>query len=98
MVKWLTIAIPATYTNSMIRFLESKLGIAFRTRLVNHVYDLYMDNTTYYKVGNLDSRIDDPDQRMTQDLEQFCTMVAQLYSQLSKPTFDVILMTIQVRV
>lgn len=36
--KWLAIAIPAVYINSMIRYLESKLSIAFRTRLVEHVY------------------------------------------------------------
>ena len=36
--KWLTVALPATYINSMIRFLESKLSIAFRSKLVEHVY------------------------------------------------------------
>lgn len=34
LIKWLGVAIPATYVNSMIRFLESKLSIAFRTRFV----------------------------------------------------------------
>jgi ABC-type uncharacterized transport system fused permease/ATPase subunit len=42
MSKWMLIAIPATYINSMIQYLESKLGIAFRTRLVKYVYEMYM--------------------------------------------------------
>jgi hypothetical protein len=32
LVKWLAIAIPATYTNSMLEYLQSELGLAYRTR------------------------------------------------------------------
>lgn len=58
----MAIAIPATYINSMIMYLESKLSIAFRTRLVKYVYEMYMKDETYYRVGNLDSRLSNPDQ------------------------------------
>ncbi len=37
-------AIPSTYTNSMIRFLQSKLAIGFRTRLTRYVHDLYLND------------------------------------------------------
>ena len=30
---WWLLAIPSTYTNSMIRYLQQKLSISFRTRL-----------------------------------------------------------------
>ena len=32
-LKWLVVAIPATYTNSMISYLQSKLALAYRSRL-----------------------------------------------------------------
>jgi ATP-binding cassette subfamily D (ALD) protein 1 len=95
MAKWMLIAIPATYVNSMIQYLESKLGIAFRSRLVKYVYAQYMANETYYRVGNLDSRLSNPDQLLTEDVSLFCTDLAHLYSHLSKPIFDVVLMTTQ---
>lgn len=34
-VKWLAVAIPATFTNSMLEYLQSELGLAYRTRYVD---------------------------------------------------------------
>lgn len=31
-VKWLLVAVPAVYTNAMIEYLQSELGLAYRTR------------------------------------------------------------------
>lgn len=39
---------------------------------------------TYYKMGNLDNRIANADQLLTQDVERFCNSVVDLYSNLSK--------------
>lgn len=39
---------------------------------------------TYYKIGNLDNRIANPDQLLTQDVEKFSNSVVDLYSNISK--------------
>ena len=49
---WFALAIPSTYTNSMvglttatliqIRYLERKLALAFRTNLTRYIHDLYL--------------------------------------------------------
>ncbi|KAI8620916.1 ABC transporter transmembrane region 2-domain-containing protein [Chytriomyces sp. MP71] len=94
-VAWMLMAVPATYTNSMLSYLQKKLAIAFRTRLTNHLHDLYTKNMTFYKVANLDDRIKNADQLITQDVSRFCNALSSLYSNTTKPILDVIICNAQ---
>jgi ATP-binding cassette subfamily D (ALD) protein 2 len=58
---------------------------------VNHAYDKYFTNQTYYKVSNLDGRIENADHRLTDDISTFSSSIAHLYSHLTKPCFDLML-------
>ncbi|KAK8187476.1 ABC transporter transmembrane region 2-domain-containing protein [Phyllosticta capitalensis] len=89
--KWCGIGSAASYTNAMIKFLQSKVSIAFRTRLTRYIHDLYLnENLNYYRLSNLDGGIGQgADQFITQDLTQFCEAAAALYSSLGKPFVDI---------
>ncbi|MCJ1361771.1 hypothetical protein MMC16_000871 [Acarospora aff. strigata] len=89
-VRWCGIGGFASYTNAMIKFLQSKVSIAFRTRLTRYIHDLYLnDNLNYYKLSNLDGGVGQgADQFITQDLTLFCASAASLYSSLGKPFVD----------
>ncbi|KAL9086610.1 MAG: hypothetical protein Q9165_007053 [Trypethelium subeluteriae] len=88
--KWCGIGSVASYVNAMIKFLQSKISIAFRTRLTRYIHDLYLnDNLNYYKLLNLDGGVGEgADQFITQDLTLFCASAASLYSSLGKPLVD----------
>ncbi|KAH9811020.1 ABC transporter transmembrane region 2-domain-containing protein [Melampsora americana] len=88
---WMSISIPATYTNSMLSYLQCKLSIAYRTRLTNHIHDLYLSDTTFYAINNLDDRIKNVDQLITVDVAKFSSSLSEIYSNLAKPILDVLL-------
>lgn len=94
LMKWFAVAIPATFINSMIRYLESRIALSFRTRLVEHSYKLYFKNQSYYRVTVLDGRLDNCAQRLTDDIETVANTVSHLYGQITKPCFDILLMAI----
>jgi ATP-binding cassette subfamily D (ALD) protein 3 len=45
----------------------------------------------YYKICNLDSRIQNPDQRLTQDAEKWAQSLSSLYLNVTKPVLDIIM-------
>lgn len=68
-LRWLFVAIPATWTNSWLSYIQNKLAIAYRTRLTQEVMKQYLaaegegaEGKIYYKLSNLDDRIKNPDQ------------------------------------
>ncbi|XP_063062856.1 ATP-binding cassette sub-family D member 3a isoform X3 [Engraulis encrasicolus] len=75
--------------NNLLKLGLNELKLCFRVRLTRHLYDEYLKGYTYYKMGNLDNRIANPDQLLTQDVEKFCNSVVELYSNLSKPLLDI---------
>ncbi|KAL8702588.1 MAG: hypothetical protein Q9201_004247 [Fulgogasparrea decipioides] len=89
-IKWCGIGGFASYTNAAIKFLQSKVSIAFRTRLTRYIHDLYLhDNLNYYKILNLDGGIGQGiDQFICNDLTLFTTSAASLYSSIGKPLVD----------
>lgn len=89
-LKWCSIGAFASYTNATIKFLQSKVAIAFRTRLTRYIHDLYLnDNLNYYKLLNLDGGIGQgADQFICNDLTLFTASAASLYSSLGKPLVD----------
>ena len=54
----------------MLRFTEERLGLFWRTWLTGHLINRYLANQTYYRLtGRPD--IDNPDQRITEDVKSF---------------------------
>ena len=54
-------AVPSSTVNSGLDFYQKKLALAFRKRLTENFHTSYLEKMHYYKICNLDSRINNPD-------------------------------------
>lgn len=92
-VWWMLVAVPATFTNSMLQYLQGTLAVRFRDRLTDHILGEYLNekNAMYYSIHNLDDRVKNADQVITVDVVKFASSLAELYSNLAKPSLDMFL-------
>lgn len=84
-------AIPASFINSYLDYLNKSLAIHFRKNITNYFHNKYLDGMTYYQLTNIDARIPNPDQRLTQDIDKWAHSLSNLYSNVSKPILDIVL-------
>lgn len=92
-VWWMLIAVPATFTNSMLSWHQAELSLKYRTRLTQHIHDKYLSKLTFYGISALDDRIKNPDQLIAVDVAKFSNSLAELYSNLAKPILDMTIYT-----
>ncbi|KAF2865385.1 ABC transporter transmembrane region 2-domain-containing protein [Massariosphaeria phaeospora] len=91
LVWWMAVAVPATFTNSMLSYHQCKLSLQYRTRLTNHIHNKYLSHMTFYTLSALDDRIKNADQLITVDVAKFSNSLAELYSNIAKPVLDMII-------
>ncbi|KAI0517294.1 ABC transporter transmembrane region 2-domain-containing protein [Xylaria bambusicola] len=92
-VWWMLIAMPATFTNSMLSYHQAELSLKYRTRLTQYIHDQYLSKLTFYGISALDDRIKNPDQVISVDVAKFSNSLAELYSNLAKPLLDMTIYT-----
>jgi len=91
LVWWMLVAVPATFTNSMLSYHQCKLSLQYRTRLTNYIHNKYLGQMTFYTLSALDDRIKNADQLITVDVAKFSNSLAELYSNLAKPILDMVI-------
>jgi len=84
-------SLPSAAVNSGLDYFSKKLGLYFRENVTNHFQKFYLNGMCFYQITNLDSRIKNPDQIFTADIEKWGYSLASLYSNFSKPILDVVL-------
>ncbi|KAL9104759.1 MAG: hypothetical protein Q9163_000309 [Psora crenata] len=88
---WMMVAVPATFTNSMLSYHQCKLALQYRARLTTYLHHRYLSKMTFYSLSALDDRIKNADQLIAVDVSNFSNSLAELYSNLAKPTLDIII-------
>lgn len=52
-------------------YLRDRLGLQWRRWLTNHFIERYFENRAYYNLNDSDANIDNPDQRIAEDIKSF---------------------------
>jgi ATP-binding cassette subfamily D (ALD) protein 3 len=86
-------AVPASTVNSGLEYLSRKIALMFRIRMSKHLNGRYLKRLVYYQMCNIDNRISNPDQHLTEDVEKWATCLSNLYSNVTKPILDIVLFT-----
>lgn len=76
--------------NSALGYLTKKLTLCFKEKLSSNLNSRLLDSMNFYKITNLDHRIRNPDQRLTQDVEKWAVSLSLLFNSLTKPLLDII--------
>jgi ATP-binding cassette subfamily D (ALD) protein 3 len=86
-------AVPASVVNSSLKYLTALLQLNFRKRLSRDLHNHYLNGMAFYKVSNLGTKIDNIDQRITQDVEKFAGAISTVYGTTFTPVLDIILLS-----
>ena len=86
--------VSASVVNSALKYLTNSITVSFRERLTERVHREYLRDGAFYRaavlrVGNLDNA----DQRIADDLHQFCHTASDLFARTFKPLLDVVYRT-----
>jgi len=73
----------------LAKFCEERLGLLWRGWLTDHLVDRYLKNRAYHRLMNR-SDIDNPDQRMTEDVKTFTTMTLSFLLLFLRATTDAV--------
>nr|XP_026256619.1 ATP-binding cassette sub-family D member 4 isoform X2 [Urocitellus parryii] len=80
---------------SFDQFTCNLLYVSWRKDLTEHLHCLYFRARVYYTLNVLRDDIDNPDQRISQDVERFCRQLSSMVSKLIIPPFTLIYYTYQ---
>eukprot|EP00727_Mastigamoeba_balamuthi_P011305 m51a1_g6798 hypothetical protein (627) ;mRNA; f:211020-213443 len=88
-----SVEVAAATLLSLLNFMCEALAWRFRRTLVRQMHQRYFRDLVYYTMANLDSRIDNPDQRITTDVDRFCFNAAYIFQQCVTAPVIIVLYT-----
>ncbi|XP_061467713.1 lysosomal cobalamin transporter ABCD4 isoform X4 [Rhineura floridana] len=80
---------------SFDQFICSLMYVSWRKTLTEYLHGYYFQGQVYYTLNILHEKIDNPDQRISQDVERFCKQLSSMASKLIISPFTLVYYTYQ---
>ncbi|HEX2750425.1 MAG TPA: ABC transporter ATP-binding protein/permease, partial [Verrucomicrobiales bacterium] len=77
MLQWMGLFVASIPLAALYRYSEERLGLLWREWMTRHLLQRYFYNRVYYRLNHSD-RVDNPDQRITEDVKLFATTTLSL--------------------
>lgn len=84
---------PAALSNSLMKYFEKRISLQFRINLTQYLQKHYLNKRTFYKL-KVHEKMENLDQRLTVEVEQFTSSLTYVYGHITKPALDVIFLTL----
>ncbi|XP_078452302.1 lysosomal cobalamin transporter ABCD4 [Lampetra fluviatilis] len=84
-----------SFLKSCDQYVSSLLYLTWRRSVTEHLHDLYFRGRAYYRLNTLQDALDNPDQRISQDVERFCKQLSLMASKLLMSPFTLCYYTYQ---
>jgi ATP-binding cassette subfamily D (ALD) protein 3 len=81
-------SLPSAVVNTGINYTTSMIEACFRENVQRRMHLSYLAGGAVCKAAN--GALDNPDHRLTSDVQSFCNEVSGIYPQMFKPTVDII--------
>lgn len=92
------VTIGGAILNAALKYYSSMLVIHVREKLTNHIHDIYLRSKAmlYYKANKVgQDKLENADQLITDDIERFCEILSEVFSQALKPLVDFFVFSVQ---
>ena len=71
-------------------YLQDKIRLYSREWLTKYYLDKYFKNDNFYDINAFNLDIDNPDQRIAEDIKEFCHRSVHIFTQWTRAIFDII--------
>ncbi|XP_065187603.1 lysosomal cobalamin transporter ABCD4-like [Sycon ciliatum] len=90
LAKALGFIIGVALTKSLATFFSQLVYVTWRRDLVEYIQNLYTSDNAFFHLNCVRRSVDNPDQRITQDVDRFCNQFSQQLLQLILAPFTIV--------
>ena len=81
--------------NNVLKYSVSQLRLGLRYKMSRYLYQKYISGLVYYRINVFDVDLQNLDQLLTSDIEKFSNTITDVYTNISKPLLDIIVLVQQ---
>ncbi|XP_052273117.1 lysosomal cobalamin transporter ABCD4-like isoform X2 [Dreissena polymorpha] len=84
-----SLIVSEAFIKSTTLYISTYLYLQWRDNITRHLHQKYFKEVLYYAINVVDKSVDNPDQRITQDVDKLCSTLSQIMAPLIISPFTI---------